>query len=254
MREEINLTELLSFLYKRLWVIVVASFLSLTLAVIYNNYIAVPIYSASTQILVDHRSSETGSIGSGDISANIKLINTYKELITGPAILNEVKKELGTDLTITELASKINIVVPDDVQLFNVVVNDEDPIKAAELANVVSKTFQNKIIEIMRQIDNVVIVYEAVPNDQPITPNISSNIIRGFLVGFTLGLLGLLLQYFLDDTLRNIDFVTEDMEWNNLGIISEVNGNKSNYKGEVVFVPTPVSKEAANYETKSKRV
>lgn len=254
MREEINLTELLSFLYKRLWVIVVASFLSLTLAVIYNNYITVPIYSASTQILVDHRSSETGSIGSGDISANIKLINTYKELITGPAILNEVKKELGTDLTITELASKINIVVPDDVQLFNVVVNDEDPIKAAELANVVSKTFQIKIIEIMRQIDNVVIVYDAVPSDQPISPNISSNLIRGLLIGFTLGLSGLLLQYFLDDTLRNTDFITDDMEWNNLGMISEVSEDKSATKGDIVFVSTPASKEATNYETKSKRV
>lgn len=236
MKEEINLTELIIFLIKRLWIILFVSMFGLTVAILYSHYLAVPQYRSITQILVDQRSGENGGLNTGYINTNIKLIDTYKELITGPAILNEVKAEMETDVSIKELKSRISIEVPDNVQLFNVVVTDDDPVKAAELANTVAKVFQIKITDIMKNIDNVVIVYDAVPEKTPVSPNIRNNLIRGVVIGLVMGMGIILFMYFSDDTLSNAEFVTGDIGWNNLGTIFEAKADKLPKKKDVIVL------------------
>lgn len=221
MREEINLTELYEFLMKKIRLIVFICILSIGTAYLYTFYFAVPMYRSTTQILVDQRNNDSGEISTGDINTNIKLIDTYKELITGPAILNLVKERMELDMSTNQLAKKISINAPENVQLFNISVSESDANLAAEIANTVAQTFKEKIPEIMQRVDNVVIVYEAVPSLTPYSPNFNNNMIRGGLIGITVSLGIVLLQYFLDDTLRNVDFVTEEIGWTNLGTVPE---------------------------------
>lgn len=227
MREEINLTELYKFLMKKIRLIILICILSIGTAYLYTFYFAVPMYRSTTQILVDQRNNDSGEISTGDINTNIKLIDTYKELITGPAILNLVKERMELDMSTNQLAKKININAPENVQLFNISVSESDANLAAEIANTVAQTFKEKIPEIMQRVDNVVIVYEAVPSLTPYSPNFNNNMIRGGLIGITVSLGIVLLQYFLDDTLRNVDFVTEEIGWTNLGTVPEAKRPKT---------------------------
>ncbi|HJB24927.1 MAG TPA: hypothetical protein H9946_12380 [Candidatus Jeotgalibaca pullicola] len=206
---------------KKIRLIVFICILSIGTAYLYTFYFAVPMYRSTTQILVDQRNNDSGEISTGDINTNIKLIDTYKELITGPAILNLVKERMELDMSTNQLAKKISINAPENVQLFNISVSESDANLAAEIANTVAQTFKEKIPEIMQRVDNVVIVYEAVPSLTPYSPNFNNNMIRGGLIGITVSLGIVLLQYFLDDTLRNVDFVTEEIGWTNLGTVPE---------------------------------
>src|SRR5699024_7206142 len=128
------------------------------------------------------------TIEATDITKNLQMINTYKELIKGPAILNDVQETLKSNLTTKQLANKISITSPEGALVFLVTVTDADPYKAAEIANAIATTFQNEIGDIMNSVDNVAITYQAIPNVTPISPNIPLNLIIGLLVGAMIGI------------------------------------------------------------------
>lgn len=222
MEEEYDISELLNVLKKNIVMIISLGLIGLILSSVYTLFIVTPQYSASTQLLVNEKNSDGSSIEATDITKNLQMINTYTELIKGPAILNGVQESLDSGLTTKQLGDKISITSPEGALVFLVTVTDSDPYKAAEIANAVAGTFQNEIGTIMNSIDNVAITYKAVPNVNPISPNIPLNLIIGLLVGGIIGVGISFLREFMDKTIKDSATVYELSKWNNLGEIHEI--------------------------------
>lgn len=222
MEEEIEISELLTILKKNIVLIISLGLVGLILSSVYTLFIVTPQYNATTQLLVNQKNSEGSTIEATDITKNVQLINTYTELIKGPAILNGVQEMIKTDLSIKQLENKISITSPEGALVFLVTVTDADPYKAAELANAIAVTFQEEIGDIMNSIDNVAITYEAVPNLDPISPNLMLNLVIGLLVGIMLGVGISFVRVFLDKTIKDAATVYEISGWNNLGEIHEI--------------------------------
>lgn len=231
MEEEYDISELLNILKKNIVLIISLGLVGLILSSVYSMFIVTPQYSATTQLLVNQKNSEGTSIEATDITKNLQMISTYTELIKGPAILNGAKEVLETDLTIKQLGDKIAITSPEGALVFLVTVSDADPYKAAEIANVVAETFQNEIGDIMNSIDNVAITYKAVPNVDPISPNIPLNIMIGLLVGLMIGIVISFTREFMDKTIKDAAAVYEITKWNNLGEIHEITEDELVVKG-----------------------
>lgn len=231
MEEEYDISELLSVLKKNIVMIISLGLIGLILSSVYTLFIVTPQYDASTQLLVNEKTSEGASIEATDITKNLQMINTYTELIKGPAILNGVQEALETDLTTNQLANKIAITSPEGALVFLITVTDSDPYKAAEIANAVATTFQNEIGGIMNSVDNVAITYKAVPDVNPISPNVPLNLIVGLLVGGILGIGISFLREFMDKTIKDPATVYEIAKWNNLGEIHEISDEDLIVKG-----------------------
>ena len=245
MEEEYDISELLNVLKKNIVMIISLGLIGLILSSAYTLFIVTPQYNASTQLLVNEKNSEGSSIEATDITKNLQMISTYTELIKGPAILNGVQEVLETDLTTEQLASKISITSPEGALVFLVTVTDSDPYKAAEIANAVAGTFQNEIGTIMNSVDNVAITYKAVPNVDPISPNIPLNIIIGLLVGILIGIGISFVKEFMDKTIKDATTVYQIAEWNNLGEIHEITDEDLVVKGRT---------QAVQRQTKTSRV
>ena len=127
MEEEISLSELFSTLKKRLSMIVSLGLIGLIVAAGFTFFVATPQYNATTQILVNRTTESAEGIQLNDINTNVQMINTYKDIIKGPVILNEVQSKLGTDLTTNELSGKIEITTQESSQVFSLTVTDESP-------------------------------------------------------------------------------------------------------------------------------
>ncbi|MDN5372931.1 MAG: protein tyrosine kinase modulator [Carnobacterium sp.] len=222
MEEEYDISELLNVLKKNIVMIISLGLIGLILSSVYTLFIVTPQYSASTQLLVNEKNNDGSSIEATDITKNLQMISTYTELIKGPAILNGVQENLESNLTTNQLADKISITSPEGALVFLVTVTDSDPYKAAEMANAVAETFQSEIGTIMNSVDNVAIAYKAVPNVNPISPNIPLNLILGLLVGGMLGIGISFLREFMDKTIKDSATVYELSKWNNLGEIHEI--------------------------------
>lgn len=225
MEEEISLSEIFSTLKKRLSLIISLGMIALILAAGFTFFVATPQYDATTQVLVNRITESTEGLQLNDINSNVQMINTYKDIIKGPVILNEVQENVETTLTTTELSDKIEITTQEDSQVFSLTVTDDSPYDAAEIANAVAVTFQSEIGNIMN-VENVTIISEAVPVTDQISPNNLLNLVIGLLVGLMIGVGSALLLEFMDKTVRDERFITEAIGWSVLGSVSEMSNDE----------------------------
>lgn len=224
MEEEISLSELFTTLKKRLSMIISLGLIGLIVAAGFTFFIATPLYNATTQILVNRTTESAEGLQLTDINTNVQMINTYKDIIKGPVILNEVQEILETNLTTTELSNKIEITTQENSQVFSLTVTDESPYEASEAANAVANTFQSEIGNIMN-VENVTIISEAVPNTNQISPNNLLNLAIGLLIGLMLGVGSAFLSEFMDKSVRDERFIT-DLGWSVLGSVSEMSNDE----------------------------
>ncbi len=233
MEEEISLAELFAILKKRMPMIISVGLVTLILAAVFTFFIATPKYSSTTQILVNRKTESAEGMQLNDINTNVQMINTYKDIIKGPVILNEVSEKLETNLTTAQLSSKIDIATQDNSQVFSLTVTDESPFDAAEIANEVATTFQNEIGNIMN-VENVTIISEAIPDGNQISPNNPLNLVIGLIVGLMLGVGAAFLLEFMDKSVRDERFITEELGWASLGNISEMTYSELSSKAEPI--------------------
>jgi capsular polysaccharide biosynthesis protein len=205
MEETISLRELFYTLRKRMWLIISIALVATIVSGILSFYVLTPIYSSSTQLLVNQEKSEQPLYNNpGQIQTNLQLMNTYNVIIKSPAILDLVAKELDMDVTSEQLNTKITVGSEKDSQVLSISVQDPDPQMATDIANTTAKVFQNEIVKIMN-VDNVSIlaVAKTKENPSPIKPQPVLNIAIALVVGLMAGVgLAFLLEY-LDNTIKN---------------------------------------------------
>lgn len=231
MEEEISLVELFSILRKRLGMIIGLSFLGFILSFIFTFFVVTPQYSATTQMLVSQTEANQ-PIQQGDINTNLQLINTYKDIIKGPVILDEVREELDLDLTHGELSNKVQVVSDTASQVFSLKVTDTNPYSAAEIANTTAEVFQKTVGTIMN-VDNVTVISAAIPETNPVSPNKTLNLAIGLLLGLMTAVGLAFVLELLDTTVKDPKFTTDELGWTNLGLISVMTKDELMLEAEV---------------------
>ncbi|AIQ54444.1 YveK family protein [Paenibacillus sp. FSL R7-0331] len=213
--QELDLRDYFQIVKKRLWMIVSIVVIVCLLAGIYSLYIKKPVYEASTKIIVNQTQqvqTAASELDLNQINTNIQMINTYKEIIKTPAILDVVANnypEFNTNAE--ELLKKVNVSSVNNTQVMTLVVRDNSYQRAAELVNAISLVFKQEIPSLFN-VQNVSILNEAKLNPPvepgPVEPNVVMNLAIAFIVSLMIGLgIAFLLEY-LDDTLKT----EEDIE------------------------------------------
>ena len=222
MKEEVSLRDLLAIIKQRMMIIIIFGAVGLILSAVYTFLIVTPMYDSTTQLLVNRTNDGTNSIQLNDINSNVQMINTYKDIIKGPVILDGVKEDLDLDYTVTELADMVVIDVNQNSQVFSLTVTGPNPAEAAEIANGIAATFQNAIFDIMN-VENVSIISAAAVNSKPVSPVVVNNLAIGLGIGLLFGFGVALLRYAMAKTIDDYQFITQNIGWPNLGAISELN-------------------------------
>ncbi|MDQ0857133.1 YveK family protein [Bacillus sp. V2I10] len=221
MEETISLKELFTTLKKRLGLILIITAIATMTSGVVSYFFITPIYQTSTQILVNQSQPDQQQFNPNQIQTNLQLINTYNVIIKSPAILDKVKSELNLKESTGALNSKITVGSEKDSQVVLITVQDEDPEKAALIANTVATTFQSEIKNIMK-VDNVSILSKADIGEQlsPIKPKPVLNMAIAFVVGLMSGVgLAFLLEY-LDNTIKDEQEIEKLLELPVLGSIA----------------------------------
>jgi len=206
--EAIDLAEYGRALKKRWWIIVSLVVISCTLTAIYSYLFVTPVYQASSKLIVNKSDSGAeliNQINVGEISANLLLINTYKEIIRTSAIMDQVVDrypEFG--MTVEQLVRRIQVSSSNDSQVMTIAVVDPSYTRAMNIVNAVAEVFKESIPTIMK-VDNVTILDQAKPklNPIPLGFNPSFNIVVGFIVAFMIAVGICFMLEFLDDTIRS---------------------------------------------------
>ncbi|MBB6671725.1 YveK family protein [Cohnella nanjingensis] len=194
-----TLMEYASIVRKRWIMIVSILILGSAAAVVGGSALSKPTYLATSKLLVNKTAAEEGgqAVNQADLQLNIMMINTYKELITTPPILQEVVRshpELG--LKAGELADALQVVSKAGSQIMSLSVKDRSYERASGIVNAVASVFQQKTTKLMGT-QNVTILSEAGPADRP-APNQVGTVLL-LLIGLVCSaILALLLAFLLE--------------------------------------------------------
>ena len=219
---EDSLGELLFLLKNNIKVISISTLLITIVVAIYTFFFITPMYQSSTDIFVTQTSERNISVSQQDINTSISLINTYGDIIKKDFILEPVIEELDLPITTGALRENLNVQTSENSQVFSVVVQDENPFRAADIANTTTEIFQEKIYDIMN-VDNVTILTAGTPNTNPASPNKPINIAVGVLLGLMAGVGIVFLRELTDKRIKTERFITEQLGITVLGSVKETN-------------------------------
>lgn len=224
MEEQISLTEIFGLLRKRLGQIITWASLGLLIAALFTFFMVTPKYQSTSKLVVNQTQNTSQTITNTDIQTNLNLIKTYQSIIQEPIILEDVLDMTSSSLTAEELREKITVDTEANSLVFGVTVTDENPYTASELANAIANSFEQKIGDIL-EVKSVTILSTAVPNIQPVSPNIMVNLGFGLVVGMIIGVISALLAEILNKTVKDDKFI-ESLGWVNLGSVLEMSADE----------------------------
>jgi len=143
------------------------------------------IYEAEMDILVNYSIPSTG-VSINEIDANLRLIETYKYLLSTNQVLEKVSDSLDNKVSLNELKNKIIITSNNQSQIMTIQVQDGTAKSAVDLVNTLANVFQEEVKALMKM-DNLIILGEASIKNN--TSEISPHPAFYFVISFFLGLL-----------------------------------------------------------------
>lgn len=242
MEETIDLKDIFSVLKKRIGLIILTTLLGLGLSGVVTFLLITPKYSSYTQLIVKlPQGEQAAATGVNDVNFNLMMINTYKDFITkSDTVAKAAKKNLVETSKFTgsvaDLKSMLEVNQEQNSQMFSIKATATDPYEAKEVANVVTDVFNEKAQDIM-SIDKITVISSASVNPKPVSPNKKLNLLIGILLGMFVGVGFAFLREFLDRTVKDDRFITEDLGLPILGVIPEFSSQliKNNARPHATF-------------------
>ncbi|HFI2473515.1 YveK family protein [Streptococcus sp. SS-4456] len=215
---EIDVLSLLKTIWRKKIFILVTAVLGAGLAFVYSSFLVTPQYDSTTRIYVVSQNVEAGAgLTNQELQAGTYLVKDYKEIILSHDVLTQVATELNLNENLKE---KVSVSIPVDTRIVSISVRDADPNEAARIANSLRTFAAQKIVEVTK-VSDVTTLEEAVPAEEPTTPNTKRNIILGLLAGGILATALVLVMEVLDDRVKRPQDIEEVMGLTLLGVVPD---------------------------------
>ncbi|MGQ7424608.1 YveK family protein [Streptococcus suis] len=215
---EIDVLSLLKTLWSKKFLIIITALFGAGIAFVYSSFLVTPQFDSTTRIYVVSQNVEAGAgLTNQELQAGTYLVKDYKEIILSQDVLSRVKTELGL---VEDISDKITVNIPVDTRIVSITVRGADPNVSARIANSLRTVAAQKIIDVTK-VSDVTTLEEAVPAEQPSTPNTKRNIAIGMLAGTMLAVGFVLIVDILDDRVKRPQDIEEVMGLTLLGVVPD---------------------------------
>lgn len=219
--EEIILKEYLYMIWRRLWIIIIITFLFIATSGLLSYFVLVPEYETFTTLILGKVNAGVGfneAIQYNDILLNKQLVNTYGEIAKSRLVSKEVINNLGLDLTAEQLGKKIKVSLVEDTEVIKIIVYYDNPELAVKIANEIAQVFKKNIINIMK-IENVQIIDEAEVPANPVKPRPMLNMAVAGTLGMIMSMLLVFFIEYMDNTIKTTSEVDKYLGYPVIGMI-----------------------------------
>ncbi len=220
-----DLKQVIYVVKSRIWFISIFVLLGMSVSGAASMYLIKPVYEASATLILTRSDEEAASrlVDYNTLLANGMLLETYRDIVKMPGFMEKVltaHPELNT--TAKKLVSMVQVSSSNN-QILSIVVRDATYERAAQIANAVSGFLVQEIPKIMKinnvsQLDNAVVQQDP----SPVKPSLVVNVALGFIAGFLAAMTIVLLQEYLDDTMKSEQAVEEALGLPVLAIVPKL--------------------------------
>lgn len=231
---ELDLRQLVLALWKKIWLIGIATLICGLAAFFVTKCVITPMYSADVKIYVNNSSISLGStqvsISSSELSTAQSLVSTYIVILESRSLLDEVISQAELPYTTTQLSNMITASAINSTEIFQITVINPDPDIAELIANTIADVLPDKISTIVDG-SSVRVVDLAIEPVAPYSPSYTQNIVLGLLLGFILSCMFVVLVTIFDETISSEDILTQEFDIPILAVIPKVTegSNKDGY-------------------------
>ncbi len=213
--EELDLKELFSIFWNKKAQMILIVLIFMVIGIMYTIGFVKPMYSSSTTLVLassgNTNSANTNSITATDVTLNSKLVSTYSELVKSKNILRQVISNLKINVDEGTLRGNVSVKSVKDTELIEIIVNNENPMHAAQIANEIAKVFTEKVKEIYN-INNIQVVDEAEKATAPSNINHSKDIVIFAFIGLVVAVAYVLIANMLDTTIKTAEDVEKGFQ------------------------------------------
>ena len=219
--EEIDLKELFDFIKKKLGLLITITVGICLLGCVYGLFIQKPMYKSYTTIILGgNETTNSQTITQSDITLNKNLVDTYAEIVKSRRVLEQVIDELNLEETYEKLSNKISVSAVNNTEIIKITVNDSDPIKAKNIANITANFFSKEVVKLYNM-NNVNVLDEANEADKPYNINVPKQVIIYFFIGLIIALSVLFIIFYFDRTIKSAEQVEQKIKLPILGSVEE---------------------------------
>jgi capsular polysaccharide biosynthesis protein len=224
--EEISLKELFAVICKRVKMILAITIIAVIASAVFTFAVLKPEYESNTTLMVGkpvHKISvdQTDQISYQEIQTNRLLVSTYGEIAKSRSVLDSVIKTLKLDIDTACLRGKINVSLVKDTEIIRISVTDNDPEKAATIANELAQAFAKQVVKIMN-VENIQVIDEAIQPQSPVKPRPVLNISVAFVLGLIVGIFAAFIMEFFDTSIKSPEDVAKYLDLPVIGTIPYV--------------------------------
>ncbi len=214
---EIDLLELCSVLFGRLWLILSAGLFAALICFAVSKFIITPYYESTTKIYILNK-TDNASVTYSDVQMGTQLTKDYAELINSRYVLEEVIQRLSLNEDYKSLLGKVSVSTPTDTRIVSITVEDKDPVQAMNTANCIREAASEHIQNVM-DIEAVNVVETANMPTEKAGPSVIIWTLTGGMIGVFLLCAIILVRYLLDDTIKSSEDVEKYLELSTLALI-----------------------------------
>lgn len=157
--EEINLRDYLEVLWRGKTIVVLVTVVAILTSGVLSFLVLPPVYEAKVMLMINLPQRQNGTTDQEGLKALLDSLSrypqlsmeTYRRQVLNPALLGRVIEKTGVGLTAEQLDDQIQVTVPKDSNLMEVVVSDNDPRRAANLANSLVQEYMAMVSQIARE-------------------------------------------------------------------------------------------------------
>lgn len=226
--EEIDLVWLAYALLRRIWLILAAAVLTACIMAGYTFLRVQPTYSSTATILVI--SKETTLTTMADLQFGSQLTKDYSLLITSRPVLEKVIENLDLKMHYSALKGRIYVQNPEDTRLLFITVTMNDPQQSKAVVDELSVVSSDFIGDKMEVAPPKIIEEGEVGSKTG--PNITRNVMIGFIVGAFLVCVVIIVHELLNDTIQKEEDVERYLGIPTLAVIPEKSNSTKKEKYE----------------------
>ena len=239
---EIDLLDLLGYLWQKVWFIAGAAMLMALVMYIYSSFFVTPMYKSSTRIVVLNNNTDEEAPSYQDLQISTILTNDYPEIVTSRSVIETVIDNLDLDMSYKALAGSISVTQAENSRILNISCSNADPEMAKTIVDEVRIVAAQRIKDVFN-LESVNTVDEGDLPEAPYAPSVSKNTVLGFLAGFAIAAIVFVVMYLLNDTIKTSEDVEKYLGLSTLGLIPITDQDKPVNKKGKAQAKRPVSNQ-----------
>lgn len=221
--EELNLKDLLTVIKRKKISLIAIIVISIIVGIVYTYNYTKPLYSSTATIILGKVSSSVngqtldnnGTITESDLTLNSSLILTYSELVKSRTIMEQVKDNLGVDISLEMLMESVSVDRVNNSDLLAISVSNPSGQVAKNIVTKVVEVFSEQVKEIYK-IDNVYVIDEPTVPTEPYNINHSRDITIFICLGIIIAATYVFIYNVLDNTVKSAEDIEEILKVKNL--------------------------------------